>query len=272
MNFFRFLFSKIFLKNFLLALAIFFTAISLILLYIRIYTHHNRTLTLPDFYGMSLKEVHSIAEKKHLRIIVIDSIFQQNIKKGTIIDQNPPPGFKVKKNRRILLTLNANQPEKILMPNVIGVSLRQAQAILETNGLEIGKLTYIPDMAINNVLYQRVAGKSVAPKTPIYKGTRIDLVLGNGYSAKTILPPRLTGMTLRQVRSQLLQSMLNEGAVIYDKYAVTYLDSANSVVWKQNPDPEDGIPVPLGSSIDLWMTADTIRIAALTQNDTTANE
>ena len=90
-----------------------------------------------------------------MRIEITDSVFNHNLTRGTIIEQNPFAGFKVKKNRRIFLIINANTPEKVKMPNIVGVSHRQAEAVLKNAGLEIGRLIHVPDIAVNNILKQK---------------------------------------------------------------------------------------------------------------------
>jgi eukaryotic-like serine/threonine-protein kinase len=265
MDFIRFLFSRLFLKHLLIALAIFVFLFSFTFLFLKLFTHHNRGLPLPDLYGMTPEQVEEVVTKKKLRFEIIDSVYQQEAKKGTVIDQIPSAGFKVKKGRRILLIMNATQPEKVAMPSVVGVSLRQAKAILETNGLQVGKLSYVPDIAINNVLRQRYANKDIENGTQILKGSSIDLVLGNGYSSQYVTPPKLKGLNYRSAKAVLLQSFLNTGAVIYDNTVNNYIDSASAIIWKQRP--ESG-SIPQGSSVDIWLTKDSIKTAQFLTKDT----
>ena len=81
--------------------------------YLDIYTLHNRYITLPDFYGVHVHVLDSVTEELDLRYIVIDSAFHKNVDKGTILEQDPIAGTKVKKNRRIYFTINALSLTKI---------------------------------------------------------------------------------------------------------------------------------------------------------------
>ena len=132
--------------------------IAMIFLFLRIFTRHGQALSVPDLTGYSLEEVDSLLTERNLRFHVVDSVYNTNFPRGSVTDQNPHPEFKVKENRTIFLTINAFNPEFISMPNVVGVSLRQATAIIETAGLKIGKLIYVPDIAKDNVLKQRLMG------------------------------------------------------------------------------------------------------------------
>ena len=62
------------------------------------------------------------------------------IPKGQIFKQIPPANSKVKKNRRVLIIINSIVPQVNKAPNVVGLSLRQAQSNIEAAGFQIGKL------------------------------------------------------------------------------------------------------------------------------------
>src|SRR5574344_851529 len=118
------------IKNALLILsilAVFFLIITLLLM---LTTRHNRELTVPDFTNLSLPEAEIIADENHLRLAVTDSVFIKRMGRGLIFRQNPESGSKVKKNRRILLTINSNNPKLVQVPSLIGFSLRQAKTEL----------------------------------------------------------------------------------------------------------------------------------------------
>ena len=63
---------------------------------------------------------------------------------GVVVEQTPSAGEKVKKNRTIFFTINAYAAEQVQMPNLVDYSLRNAKVILESYGLELGDLIYIP--------------------------------------------------------------------------------------------------------------------------------
>ena len=62
-------------RNILLAVAIFAALIIIIFGSLNIITRHNRELSVPDFTNMSLEDAHNLAEKRHVRIEVTDSVF-----------------------------------------------------------------------------------------------------------------------------------------------------------------------------------------------------
>jgi beta-lactam-binding protein with PASTA domain len=265
-EFLRFLFSKLFLKNLLRVLGIFLVIVLLIFIWLRIYTRHNQGILVPDYFGMTVDQAEKVTKDKKLRFAVVDSVYVSAAKKGTILDQNPPPGFKVKKNRTIFLTMNAINPEKVMVPNVAGTSLREAKAVLEMRGLIVGRILYIPDIAMNYVLKQQIRGKEVPEGTLVSKGSKIDLVLGRGQSNQQVEVPPLIGMRLYEAEQKLIGSYLNPGAIIYDNTVLTSADSLSARIYKQRPDINSS-GIFLGSPVDIWLT---IAVSKIPGADTTA--
>ncbi len=260
MDFLKFLMSRLFLKNLLIAIAIVVFISIIILLFLRLYTRHGQALSVPDLTGLTISEADSLLTERELRYQIVDSVYNSNVARGSIIDQNPSPEFKVKENRTIFLTINAFNPEIIRMPNVVGVSLRQARAIVQTAGLSIGKLTYIPDIAVNNVLQQKFNGNVIEEGDSIVKGSEIDLVLGRGLSNEKTAAPDLIGLFYEQARERITHRYLNLGAVIYDGSFEDAEDTINAFVWKQKPDFNENNLMNLGSSVDIWLTADSTKL------------
>lgn len=266
MKFFEFLISKIFLKNLGIAVVLSIVLIFISLLWLKIFTQHGRTRPIPDFYGLTLTEAEEIASDKKLQVEIVDSIYSINAERGTIVEQNPRVGKMVKKNRRIFLIINAINSETVIMPDVVGITHRQAKATLEMTGLEVGRLSYVHDIAVNSVLKQMYKGKEIESGDTIPKGVSIDLVLGTGLSNRKTLAPELIGMRFEQARNRILNASLNMGAVLYDETILTEEDSLEAFVWKQNPEYNEERKVRLGSPVYLWLSLDSLK---LPQPDTT---
>lgn len=257
MTFFQFIKSKVFFKSLLYAIGTAIALFTITFLALRIYTHHGQKIAVPNFTGLTIDELQLKAKNSKLRIEISDSVFNNKMPRGTVIKQNPSPNFYVKKNRRIFITLNAINPEKVEMPNIVGVSHRQAEAILKNVGLEIGRLIHIPDIAVNNVLKQKYQGEEIETGTMVPKGSKIDLVLGMGLSNQTTQVPNLEHSELTDAKNRILRAALNIGAIIYDKSIIDGEDSLQAKVWRQYPSFKENKNIRLGSTIDLWITVDS---------------
>ena len=263
MSILKFIFSKAFLKNLLIAGILGLVIVSGTFIWLKIYTKHGQTITVPDLTGLTEEEVQIITDSKLLRFEIVDSIFNKDLPRGTVAKQNPLPGSKVKENRRLYLTMNAVNPEKVTMPAVTGVSLRQARAILETYGLSLGKISYKPDIAVNVVLEQRYKDTLAIPGMIIVKGSEIDLVLGKGLSNELTEVPNLTGFNLYLAKQFLSDRYLNVGAIIYDNSIQSQDDSTLSFIWKQRPGWEENNLLQLGENVDVWLTIDSTKLPVL---------
>lgn len=266
MKFLKFLISNIFVRNLGIALVLSIVLIFASLLLLKLYTQHGKTRPIPDFYGLTLTEAEGLASDKKLKVEIVDSIFSTSAERGTIVEQNPGVGKMVKKNRRIFLIINAINSEMVVMPDVVGITHRQAKATLEMIGLEVGRLSYVHDIAVNSVLKQMYKGRKIESGDTIPKGVSIDLVLGTGLSNRKTLAPELTGMSFKQARNRILNASLNMGAVLYDETVLTEEDSLEAFVWKQNPEYSENRKVRLGSPVYLWLSIDSLK---LPQPDTT---
>ena len=186
-----------------------------------------------------------------------DSVYVSSVEPGAIVNQNPEPGSRVKTNRNVFLVVNALAPERVTMPNVVGISLRQAKSTLESIGLSVGTLTYVPDIARDNVLRQLYRGREIRRGTEIVKGSEIELVLGRGLSDETTNVPNITGKTLSEAREILTQYFLNFGVIIYDENTIiTRADSIRAYVYRQRPVATTSATLQLGSTVDVWLTFD----------------
>jgi beta-lactam-binding protein with PASTA domain len=256
----EFIFSKIFLKNLGLAAVITVAVVMILLIWLNIYTRHGQARPVPDFFGLNMEQAAALAKKSRMKFTVIDSVYTSLVPRGCIAEQNPKPGFRVKKWRNISLTINAFRPEMVAMPNLVDLPLRQAKDLIESSGLTLGKLIYKPDLSVDVVLSQLHNTREIAEKDSIIKGSVIDLVLGKGLSNQRAPVPNLIGMNLLPATDRILEASLNLGTFIYDNTILTGDDSLNAFVYKQNPESKEDATLQMGSSIYLWLTVDSLKL------------
>jgi len=243
-----FTFSK-FLKNVLIMAGI---GIVFVLFFFYIYlpssTNHNETITVPELIGLTYEDLDEFVIKRDLRYeIVEDSGYSESAAPLSILSQNPKPGSKVKMNRKIYIALNAKVPPKVKMPNLINTDVQNAEDILNTNGLKLGSLTYEPNLANNAVLAQTINGKPIDAGTSIFKGSSIDLVIGDGEGVQRFLTPDFIGKTLDDVKFQINASKLKLDVINFIK-----VDSvAENTIYKQLPPA--GSMIRSGSLIEIWV-------------------
>ncbi len=223
-------------------------------------TRHNQEIVVPDLSGLTMDEAKKAARAAHLKIEVSDSLFLPKVPKGTIFRQSPLPGNLVKKNRRILLTINSIESKKIVMPSVIGYSLRQAKAELEVKNLHVGRLIYVSDIATNNVLSQSINGRRIAPGSMVDAESEIDLEVGISSDSETTFIPNIQGLTISTAKDLLTDNSLNVGRIYYDATIKNAADSLVSIVVRQDPEPSENSTCPLGAKINIYLSADKSKV------------
>ncbi|MDE6451190.1 MAG: PASTA domain-containing protein [Odoribacter sp.] len=252
---------KFFLIN-LAAAIVLICGISIYTLYwLDDYTQHDHFIRVPSLHDMTPEEAEAVAKHAKLRILVIDSIYNKNAKPGTVVEQYPASESKVKENRLIHLTINANSPEKIIFPDLQNAAYRQTLQTLQTRGFKIGRIKYVPSEFKNLVIQLKHNNTEIHPGTLLSKGATIDIVLGKGDEDNTVLPPQLTGKKLDEAIDLIRKSYLNVGQIIPDGSISNPKNKMSAFVYQQIPSPNH--PIQAGSSVNVYITLKQEKIAAL---------
>ena len=212
-----FLKQKKFYINLLLIVVASFLILWLTIRMLNVYTRHGKVYEMPDFSGLTTQEVER-AYGDAYHFILIDSIYSKTQKPGSIVQQDPLPGSKVKHGRNVYYIIVAKTPERTVMPNLNNLSLRQAIVLLESSGLEVKELEYVDHFARNAVCEQRYDGMVIKPGTELIKGSKITLYIGLGPDQKDTKLPALYGIPASEVRRTLNMAGLNLGDEVYDDY------------------------------------------------------
>ena len=221
-----------YILNLLYVIALSFVLLFATLSFLKWYTKHGESITVPNIEGKSFYEAINILKNNDLDYMVIDSTFDAKKPPLAILYQNPLEGAKVKTGRKIYVTMNAAYPPSVKIPTIIDNSLRQAEIILNSWGINIGQLIYIPDLAKNAVLGIKYKGEDVKPGKVIPKGSSIDLVLGDGIGSVVTEVPPLVGLTVIEAKAVLEAVHIPMGELIADG---PIKDTMQAFIYNQDP-------------------------------------
>lgn len=247
MNFFQFIGSKQFWRHFLLSVALSGVIIILVISTLKWYTHHGESVVVPNLVGLTPDQISQLETISDVEIIVVDSVFDSRMPRGSVLIQDPVAGSKVKRHRKVYLTTVAVTPEKVDMPDLVDLTLRQAAATLETYGLRLGKISYVPDIAENAILAQSFEGKHIEPGAELPKGSVIDLRVGQSFSGGRSPLPFLIGKTREEAISLLNKSLLTLGEETFENEA----NPETARVYSQSPAFTSGRLLNPGQSVSL---------------------
>lgn len=175
------------------------------------YTNYNQGVTVPDVTKISLHEAEERLESIGLRFEILDRRANSAYPANYIIDQSPAPRQIVKPNRKIYLTVNTAVTPQTVVPNVVNLSLRNAEVQLENHGLTVGTRSYESSRFRNTILRQSVAaGDTVA------RGTVVNLVVSDGLGSRLVNVPDVRGLRLTEAQQEIIRAGLRVGEIRFE--------------------------------------------------------
>ena len=181
MNLLKYFFSKYFLKQLFSASVIIGFLIFFLFIYLNLNTNHNNHIIVPNLIGSQIEEFEKVLFENKLTYEVVDStLYNPDFPKYSVLEQMPLANSKVKKNRKIYLTINPYNYGNVVIPNVIQTTKRSAISALLASDLELGDVSYVDNIGRDMVIELSYKGEVVVPGIMIPKKSKIDLVLGNG--------------------------------------------------------------------------------------------
>lgn len=203
--------------------------------------HTRREFLLPNITNLSLKEAEGILQKRGLSLKVMAEDYNPSKPPGIILSQSPNPQTKVKKGRIVKVVVSKGQ-KMVQVPNLKGVSLRQAELMLGEQGLEVGEINWIPsDSLPENVVVNSAPSHGLS--VPL--GMSVNLQVSLGISPDTVMMPNLMGKSMEETKDILKELSLGIGEIRYE----VKNGLLPGTVLEQFP--EEGTKIPRGSNIDL---------------------
>lgn len=166
-------------------------------------------VTTPELGGMPLERATARVRDKGLRLAIRDSIYHETIVPGHIISQTPEPRQRIKKGRRVFVDVSRGQ-RLYAVPEVTGVSLREARLKVQGSQLTVGEILYrssgsIPEGA---VIGQHPPSGSRVPRGGV---VALRISSGSPFSPKRV--PDLIGVSIEVVEDSLRKYEMRLGAI-----------------------------------------------------------
>lgn len=241
------------LMQLVLAAVVVAMAVALTLFALYRYTEHGIEIIVPDITEQYLEEARIILEAEGLSIEVIDSTYSTKVPMGTIVEQNPIAGSKVKHGRVIYVIQNAMMRRAVVLPELRDMSYRQAQATLSTLGLVVDSVVYEPSAYRDIVLDIRLDEQPIEAGSRLEEGSKVMLVVGKGQGTAEVEVPTVVGKNIEEARAWLLSHALTVGVVEYD-ITPTEENIHTYIIYSQTP--ESGTVVVEGTSVNLKLSMD----------------
>lgn len=171
------------LKTAFLALLVLAVYLFLSMVFTGWYTRHGQSIKVPKIAGMPVENAEILLDDQNLELVIIDSVYNEDMKPNTVVEQDPLSGLNVKPGRKIYVTVNTGIKPKVKMPRLVNGSSNLALVLLQNAGLKLGRVdsvksTFGPGLVIR----QKFKGQDIAPNTALEKGAVIDIVVSKKIS------------------------------------------------------------------------------------------
>ncbi|MEK7729433.1 MAG: PASTA domain-containing protein [candidate division KSB1 bacterium] len=202
-----------------------------------LYTRHGDEVEMPNVTTMRYEDAIRPLHEAGLLLIKEEERYSKEYPNGYVIEQNPPPHTRVKPGRRVYVVVSRGE-KRVLMPNLIGRSPRDAELILRNHRLELGAIeqdfssTYLPG---------EVMRQSVPPNAEVTTNTRVNITISSGGEPSQFIVPALEGRIFNDALKRIKEAGLRVGQITYTiapdllpDTVIRQMPSPNSVVEKDS--------------------------------------
>ena len=260
MKFIKFLFSKVFFINLIIACILLIASLFILNRYLNKITKHGEKVVVPNIINKKISDLDDNLLNKGFRYQIMDSVWERKLPKGIIRDQKPAPGDSVKEGRKIYLTINARSDEMISLSIgrfVNGTSTaREALVYISSIDIEHDSTILVPHDYDNIVLgFKDTKGRILKDGDKLKAGSKIWLIVGHDGGEK-IRTPKVLGLTLKEAVSELKNKLLNVAVMeTGDGACIEGIDSSAARITMQRPACGDDIKI--GKKVSIFYSCDT---------------
>lgn len=205
------------------------------------------TVIVPHLEGKDVVYALEILSELELNTKVKGSEYTGDIPKNHVVFQDPQPGSEIKKGRDVRIILSKGS-KTFAMPHLLGLSIQQADIILDKNDMCRGELsrTYHRQIEKDYIMAQVPASRSV-----VSRGSCVDLLVSQGPRPAAFKMPDLTGLTLEDA----LVSIESLNLVIGELKSAYQPQTPRNTIVEQ--EPVSGYRVIIGSTVRLMINRET---------------
>ena len=162
------------------------------------------TVIVPNLEGKDVVYVLELLTELELNTKVRGSEYTNDVPKNYVIFQDPSPGAEIKKGRDVKIILSKG-PKTLFMPNLLALSIQQANIILEENGICQGVLSRTYHSRIEK---DHIIAQVPAQGTMISRGECVDFLVSIGVQARAFKMPDLIGLRLEDALQSIEKAEL----------------------------------------------------------------
>lgn len=230
------------------------------------YTRHDVSTSVPNVEDLPFEKAKTKLQSRSLKVQRQVGRYNPNVDTGIVVDQTPLPTQKVKPGRRVYLTVNAGEVPMVKMPDLSGMSVREAKNRVSSIGLAVGSVQEDP---IPSPYANTITKQEPAPNDSLEEGETVALWYSTGLGDQQVDVPNLVGLSVEEAERLLLQRKLR--SVLVDTStsddedpspaSVSPQDSSAASLYVRRQAHAPGDSVRAGTEIRLYTTEDAEQAA-----------
>lgn len=167
------------------------------------WTFHGEERVVPDVKGQTYASAAGNVDLSGLRATITDSVFDSYSRPGTVVDQIPVAGAKIKKGGTVYLTIVAFSPKLVTVPDFYNVSARQARSMFE--GIDINDVREVAVVSEYEglVLGAKFNGVNLQPGAKIPVSAVVTIEVGTGYNVDEDLGANIDTLAIENAIDEL---------------------------------------------------------------------
>ena len=191
-------------------------------------TIHGRQESMPKLVGLSLDTAQRITSGLDLVIIVEDKVYSTQYPANEIAQQMPPSGTPLKMGQHVHVLVSLGPPQ-LVVPNLMGDSVRAARITAIQRGLTVGDVSVLPWPGDPD----QVVAQDPPPATKEVRTPTVNLLVSGGAEPPAFLCPRFIGQPIADVRKILEKNGFKIGNVS----TVATNGASQGIILTQSPPP-----------------------------------
>lgn len=180
---------------------------------------NSNMVQVPTVLNLSEEEAVKILEEKNLKANISRYAQSNNYEAGKVMEQDPTPKTKVRKNSTVNLVVS--QGREVKVPDLLGLTLEQAEEKLKELDLELGKTS--TDFS-ESVKKDKIIDQDPRKNEKVQAGSEIDVTVSLGKEeddVKNVKVPNFVGNYEEDAISLANENGLTVGNITY-KYSDKY--------------------------------------------------
>tara|TARA_X000000368_G_scaffold21687_1_gene16880 strand:- start:1225 stop:1944 length:720 start_codon:yes stop_codon:yes gene_type:complete len=207
-----------------------------------LYINARNIVVIPDLEGLTLEEANQLSKSEGIEVVVADTIFTNDLNPNIVLEQFPSSGKEVKLGRSIKVKITQFN-QKIVVPSLLGKTLRAAEIQLDQEGIELDSIYYSFSSKYPKGI---VSWQSPTENDSIRKGFGVRIEVSNGLAPNDLVDvPDFQGIFLNEALKIIQEKGFFEGKI---QYIENKKFLPNTVL---NQSPKEGTKVSQGSKINL---------------------